>query len=116
MQPASGSLDGSSDRGSRFGSGSRGQEICWVHTSSEESSRELPRGAPTVCRAVGMGRKDQKPRVDGRVISGGKCCSVRGLEVSPQLCQELLILVGLFYHCSLISLSIGWGLEMMFLV
>lgn len=51
-----------------------------------KQQRELARGAPTVCR---MGRKEWKPRVDGRVISDGQCCEGFRDWVLPQLCQRL---------------------------
>ena len=57
-----------------------GKSVGFTHLVRKQQ-RELPRGA--------MGRKEQKPRADGRVISGGKCCEGFRDWVLPQLCQRL---------------------------
>lgn len=101
---------GARTREADLGVGVGVREICWVHTSSEKAAGGTAPGSTHCLQGRRMGRKDRKPRVDGRVISGGKCCEVFRDWVSPQLCQRLADPGWVVYHCSLIFLINRVGL------
>ena len=88
MQPASGAEMGAQTREADLGEGVGVREIYWVHTSGERAAEGTAPGSTHRLQGCRMGRKEQKPRADGRVISGGKYCEGFRDRFSPQLCQR----------------------------
>lgn len=80
---------GARTREADLGVGVGVREICWVHTSGEKTAEGTGPGSTHRLQGRRMGRKEWKPRVDGRMISNGQCCEGFRDWVLPQLCQRL---------------------------
>lgn len=59
------------------------------YTSGEKTAEGTGPGSTHRLQGRRMGRKEWKPRVDGRVISDGQCFEGFRDWVLPQLCQRL---------------------------